>query len=120
MINTKECNNVIQKENIWKYTNMNPSTPSLHMTIELRKPNAPIRPIINWKNTSAYELTKATVKNITKYLNLPYIHIHNSNQLMTELKAIELNKNVFLRYRKYVHKHNKKTHYKHIHQYTRE
>jgi hypothetical protein len=30
----KESNNIIQKETIWRYTNMNPTPPSLHSTIK--------------------------------------------------------------------------------------
>jgi hypothetical protein len=58
----KQCINVTQKDNIWKYTNMNPTAPSLHATIKLHKPNTPIRPIINWKNAPPYELAKQLTK----------------------------------------------------------
>jgi hypothetical protein len=49
----KQCNNTILKENMWKYTNMNPA-PNLHATIKLLKPNIPIKPIINWKKHLPY------------------------------------------------------------------
>jgi hypothetical protein len=54
----KMCNNIIQKENTWKYTNMNPTAPTLHATVKLHKENKPIRPIINWKGAPAYELAE--------------------------------------------------------------
>jgi hypothetical protein len=74
---------------------MNPTAPSLYTTINLHKPNAPIRPIINWKNEPAYELAKQLTKTLQNYLNLPYIYdVRNSNQLVTELKTIELNNNI--------------------------
>jgi hypothetical protein len=74
---------------------MNPTAPSLHATIKLHKPNAPIRPIINWKNAPAYELAKQLTKTLQNYLNLPYTYnVPNSNQLMTELKTTELNSNI--------------------------
>jgi galactitol-specific phosphotransferase system IIB component len=67
----------------------------LHATIEFHKPNAPSRPIINWKNAPAYELTRQLTKTLQNYLNLPYTYnVCNSNQLMTELKTIELNSNI--------------------------
>jgi hypothetical protein len=39
----KQRNNIIQKENKWKYTNMNPTATNLHATIKLHKHNTPIR-----------------------------------------------------------------------------
>jgi hypothetical protein len=38
------------KENMWKYTNMNPIASNLHATMKLHKPKTPVRPIVNWKN----------------------------------------------------------------------
>jgi hypothetical protein len=74
---------------------MNPTTPSLHATIKLHKPNTPIRPIINWKNAPAYELEKHLTKTLHNYMNLPYpYNVCNSNHLMSELKAIEINNNM--------------------------
>jgi bacillopeptidase F (M6 metalloprotease family) len=51
----KQRNNIIQKEDKWKYTNMNPN---LHATIKLHKHNTAIIPIIHCKNAPAYELAK--------------------------------------------------------------
>lgn len=45
--NVEQSNSAIQEENTWKYTNMNSTTPNLHATINLHKPNIPIWPIIN-------------------------------------------------------------------------
>lgn len=50
----KQCNNIISKENRWKYMNMN----HLHATLKPHEQNTPIRPIINWKNMLSYELAK--------------------------------------------------------------
>jgi hypothetical protein len=47
--------NIIQKETIWMYTNMNTTPPSLHATIKLHKPNAPIRPIITCESEKEKE-----------------------------------------------------------------
>jgi hypothetical protein len=69
-----QCVNIIQKEHIWKYTNMNPMAPCMHATIKLHKPNTPIRPIINWKNAPAYEIAKKLSKTLHNYLNLPYTY----------------------------------------------
>jgi hypothetical protein len=75
----KQCNNIIQKETIWRYTNTNPALPNLHATIKLHKPNTPIRPIINWKHAPVYELAKHLSQTLCNYLHLPYtynIHTH--------------------------------------------
>jgi hypothetical protein len=68
----KQCNNTIQKEQKWKYTNMNPTAPNLHATIKLHKQNTPIRPIINWRNAPAYELAKHPMKTLQRHLQLLY------------------------------------------------
>jgi hypothetical protein len=72
---------------------MNPEPPSLHATIKLRKPNAPIRSMINCKNAPAYELAKHLAKTLCNYLYLPYTYdIHNALHLIRDLKTIEINK----------------------------
>jgi prephenate dehydratase len=58
----KQCSKIIQKEDKWKYTNMNSTAPNFHATIKLHKHNTPIRPIINWKNAPAYKLAKQLAK----------------------------------------------------------
>jgi hypothetical protein len=70
----KEGNTTIQKENIWRYTNLNPTPPSLHATIKLQKPITPIRPIINWRNAPTYELAKDLTKTLHNHLHLPYTY----------------------------------------------
>jgi sugar (pentulose or hexulose) kinase len=72
---------------------MNPIAPNLHATIKLHKQNAPIRPIINWRNAPAYKLAKHLTKTLQKHLQLPYTYnVQNFIQLMTDLQAIEINK----------------------------
>jgi hypothetical protein len=89
----KESNNSIQKDTVWRYTNMNLAPPSLHGTIKLHKPNMPIRPVINWKNAPAYELAKYLTKMLHNHLHLPYTYnIQNSTQLIAELNTIEIGK----------------------------
>lgn len=62
---------------------------SIHAKIKLRKPNTPIRPIINWKNVSTYEIANKLTKAIHNYLNLTYIYnVRDSNHRMMELKTL--------------------------------
>jgi hypothetical protein len=51
-----ECNTVIPKDQKWKYTNLNPSTPTIRGLIKIHKEEAPIKPIINWKTPQAINL----------------------------------------------------------------
>jgi hypothetical protein len=61
-----------------------------YYSIKLHKPGTPIRPVINWKNASAYELAKL----LQNHLQLPYTYnIQDSKTLMTELETIEMDKN---------------------------
>jgi hypothetical protein len=74
---------------------MNPTAPNLHATIKLNKPNTSIRPIINWKNSPAYELAKHLTKTLHNHLNLLYIYnVRNSIYLITVLETIQINKNI--------------------------
>jgi hypothetical protein len=93
----RQCNNIIQKEHTWKYTNMNPSAPNLHATIKLHKHNTPIRPIINWINAPAYKLAKYLTTTLHKHLQLPYTYnVENTISLITDLQTIEINENTRL------------------------
>jgi hypothetical protein len=54
---------------------MNPTPPNLHATIKRHKQNTPIRPILNWKNGPAHELTKQ----LHKYYVITYTyHMHTT------------------------------------------
>jgi hypothetical protein len=91
-----QCN-IIKKEHRWKYTNMNLTAPNLHATIKVNKQNTPIRPIINWKNAPASELAKQMSKMVHSHLHLPNTYIvQNSMHLITDLQAIEINKEMRL------------------------
>jgi hypothetical protein len=50
---------------------MNPTAPFLHTTIELHKQNTPIRQVVNWKNSPAYNI-KNSVKLINDPNNIPF------------------------------------------------
>jgi hypothetical protein len=85
----KQWNSIIPREDRWKYTNINPKAPNLHATIKIRKQNTPIRPIIHWKNASAYELAKYLTKTLRNHLHLPYaFNIRNSVHLITDVQGI--------------------------------
>jgi hypothetical protein len=56
-----------------KYVNMNPSPPTIRGLIKIHKPEAPIRPIINWQQAPAYSLTKLLSDRLKQELKLPFI-----------------------------------------------
>jgi hypothetical protein len=65
---------VIRKEERWKYINMNPAPPTFRGMIKIHKADAPIRPLINWRNAPAYELAKILTKK-TENIYTPPLHI---------------------------------------------
>jgi hypothetical protein len=90
-----QCNDIIPKENKWKYINMNPTPPTLRATIKLHKQNTPIRPIINLRNAPAYELARHLTGILHDRLHLPNTYnIQNSIHLITDLQSIEINEDM--------------------------
>jgi hypothetical protein len=90
---TKQNNNnsIIQKNQKWKLINLNPQPPTLRTFIKLHKPNNPIRPIINWHNTPAYNLAKHIVKLLNENIQLPNsFNIRNMNTLIEDLEHTQI------------------------------
>jgi hypothetical protein len=84
--------NIIQKEHKWKNSNMNLTTPNLHATIKIHKPNTPIGPVVNWKSSPAYNMAKFVTKTLKETLNLAFTYnIKNSIQLIYDLNNIPIN-----------------------------
>jgi hypothetical protein len=54
----KQNKTLIPKYRRWKYINMNPHAPSIKGLIKIHKQDQPIRPVVNWRNTPAYQLSK--------------------------------------------------------------
>jgi hypothetical protein len=57
-----ECSDIIPKDQKWRHVNLNPSTPTIRGLIKIHKEEAPIRPIINWKNAPGYKIAKELTK----------------------------------------------------------
>jgi hypothetical protein len=68
--------NIIQKEHKWKYSNMKPTAPNLHTTTKLHKQNTPIRPVVNWRNSPAYNMAKFVTKTPKETLEPPFYIQH--------------------------------------------
>jgi hypothetical protein len=69
--------------------------PNLHATIKLHKQNTPIRRVVNWKNSPAYNMAKYVTNTLKETLNLPFRNnIKNSIQLIKNLNNIAINENV--------------------------
>jgi hypothetical protein len=67
-----ECNQLINTENNAKHINLNPNTPVLKGFIKVHKKDTPIRPVVNFKNSPAYNLAKMLSSTLNKYIPLPY------------------------------------------------
>ena len=52
------CKQIVGTENKWRYTNLNPDTPSLRGLVKVHKKDLPIRPIVNYRNAPSYKLAK--------------------------------------------------------------
>jgi len=79
---------LIPKEQKWKYINMNPSAPSIKGLIKLHKPDQPIRPVVNWRNTPAYRLSRLFTDKINHLAPLPnFLNLKNSQDLLKNLEA---------------------------------
>jgi hypothetical protein len=95
---TKSCPILIPQDTKWKYSNMNPKAPNIRALIKLHKPNAPIRPIVNWQHAPAYKLARYISDKLKAILELPYtFNIKNSQQLINDLcNTTEYNQNLRL------------------------
>jgi len=49
--NINVCQLIIQKEERWKYIDINPNPPTIRGLIKTHKEDSPIRPIAKWKKT---------------------------------------------------------------------
>jgi len=50
---------------------MNPLAPTIKGLIKLHKPDHPIRPIVNWRNTPVYKLAKLFTQKVGHLAPLP-------------------------------------------------
>jgi hypothetical protein len=79
---------LIPKEQRWKYTNMNPSAPSIKGLIKLHKPDQPIRLVVNWRNAPTYRLSRLFTDKINHLSLSPNsLNLMNSQDLLKNLEA---------------------------------
>jgi hypothetical protein len=70
---------------------MNPSAPSLKRLIKIHKPDQPIRPVVNWRNAPAYQLSRLFNKKINQLSPLPHaFNIKNTQDLTRNLQDTPL------------------------------
>ena len=70
---------------------MNPSAPSIKGLIKLHKPDQPIRPVVNWQNAPAYNLSKLFTNKINYVTPLPNaFSVSNTTDLIQNLKDTPL------------------------------
>ena len=79
--NVNNCQQAIQKDDRWKYISLNHTDPTIRGLVKIHK-DAPITPVINWKNDPAYNLDKMLSKKLQTCVLLPYIfNVKNTAQL---------------------------------------
>jgi hypothetical protein len=92
-----KCNNIINKNNKRKYSNMNPKAPFIYGTIKLHKEHKPIRPIANWKDSPGYKLAKYLAAQLSQKLQLPYVYnVKDSIKLIHNLENLQIDGNTRL------------------------
>jgi hypothetical protein len=79
------------------YSNLNPATPNIRGLIKIRKHEAPIRSIVNWKTAPAFRLAKLLTKILQTYIPLPYSsNVKKTVQLIDDLADIPYNQKLRL------------------------
>jgi hypothetical protein len=82
---------LIDKNQRWKYINLNPSAPTIKGLIKLHKTNQPIRPIVNWRNAPAYGLATLLTQEMHTLAPLPYtFNVKNTSHLIQQLHQTPL------------------------------
>jgi hypothetical protein len=96
MTNTiNDCQTIVPKENRWRNINLNQTALSLKGLTKIHKLEAPIRPVVNWKNAPAYKAAKTVTKNLLTYIPLPYcFNVRNSTHLIEDLHEIPYDQNI--------------------------
>jgi hypothetical protein len=80
---------IIKKDDIWKYTNLNPAAPNLSSQLKIHKTNTPIRPAVNWKKAPAYKVAKLLIKTLQQHFPLPNAYnVKSPTLLIRDLKEI--------------------------------
>jgi hypothetical protein len=83
IIPTKQLRHLIQRK---------PLPPSLNALIKIRKPDNPIRPVINKTNTPTYKIAKFLVNKLHEHLHLKYhYNVKDSVSLANDLTKLKIN-----------------------------
>jgi len=71
-----------------------PLPPSLNTQIKIHKPNNPIRPVVNNRNATSYEIAKFLVNKLHEHQNLKYqYNVKDSTSLANDLTKLKIDEN---------------------------
>jgi hypothetical protein len=85
---------ILPKTEKWRFTDLNPETPTLKILIKLHKENKPIRPNICWCSSPAYKTSKYITQTLHQVLNLSNtFNIKNSVNLTQEIDDLNIDHN---------------------------
>ena len=88
-----ECRKITDKNNEWRYINLNQSAPVMRGLLKIHKFGTPIRPVVNFRNAPTYNLAKTRA--LKKYMPLPYVYnVQNSLHLVKDLTNIPYDPNL--------------------------
>ena len=83
----KQSKTLSPSDSKWKYINLNPSAPSIKGLIKLHKLGMPIRPVVNWCNAPAYNLSRLFTQKINNIATLPNtFNVKNTTELLQKLQ----------------------------------
>jgi len=72
----------------WKIMNLNPTAPTLRGLLKVHKEGAPIKPVVNRKNTTAYNLAQMLEIVLSSHTPPFTYNVKNKVQLMDDLLKI--------------------------------
>ena len=85
----KHCKILVNPEEKWRLTNLNPQTPHLKGLVKIHKDGMPIHLVVDYSQAPAYKLAKKLTNILETYIPLPSaFNIQNSAQLMKEISEI--------------------------------
>jgi hypothetical protein len=85
------CTTLIPRDSKWKYVNLNTSAPTIKGLIKLHKPDQPLCPVVNWRNTPPYKLSQLLTTKLRQFSSSPHaFNVRNTTELIREMKQTSI------------------------------
>jgi hypothetical protein len=90
----QHCNLIVNKKQVKHLIQKKPQPPSLKAQIKIQKPDHPIKPVVNYINTTSYKVSKFLVNKLNDHLNLKYrSNVKDSITLSNDLAKLRKDEN---------------------------